>query len=160
MALVALLAADARVVARTFGLLESTGGRGYWSDALERLAEDVEVEPAATVVSLDWGFHPPLMVLTRTPRLLEPIWHIRRRAGPGLGWRHEGDADHLYLVHDPAYDRFGLGPDFLAQVAELPPGFAETRVYRDREGAVAFLAIRLTRPHRLFFQGRLRLVVH
>jgi hypothetical protein len=159
-ALVALLAADARVVARTFDLLEASGGRGYWSDALERFAEDVEVEPAATVVSLDWGFHPPLLLLTRTPRLLEPIWHIRRGAGPDRGWRHEGDADHLYLVHDSAYDRFGYGPDFLAQVAELPPGFAETRVYRDREGAVAFLAIRLTRPHRLFFQGRLRLSMH
>ena len=101
-------------------------------------------------MSLDWGFHPPLMVLTENPRLIEPFWHFRPGGRPDRGWHHRGDAGHVYLVHEPPYDRFGHGLDFLAQVAGLPPGVAETRAYRDREGAVAFLAIRLNRPHRLF----------
>ena len=110
-------------------------------------------------MSLDWGFHLPLMILTENPRLIEPFWHFRPSGRPDLGWHHRGDAGHVYLVHEPAYDRFGHGLDLLAQVAGLPPGVAETRAYRDREGAVAFLAIRLNRPHRLSFRDRLRLSV-
>ena len=155
----ALLASSVWLTARTFDLLEASGGRGYWSDALQRFAEEVEQQPEATVVSLDWGFHPPLMVLTENPRLIEPFWHFRPGGHPDHSWLHRGDARHLYLVHEPPYDRFGHGLDFLAQVAGLPPGVAETRAYRDREGAVAFLAIRLNRPHRLWFRDRLRLSV-
>jgi hypothetical protein len=155
----ALLASSVWMMARTFALLETSGGRGYWSDALERFAEEVEQQPEATVVSLDWGFHPPLMVLTESPGLIEPIWHLRPGGRPDRGWQRRGDAGDVYLVHEPPYDRFGIGLDFLEQVAVLPTGVAETRTYRDREGAVAFLAIRLTRPHRLFFRDRLRLSV-
>jgi hypothetical protein len=155
----ALLASDAWMVARTFDLLEASGGRGYWSNSLRRFAEEVERQPDATVVSLDWGFHLPLLMLTETPRLIEPFWHFRPGGRPDRDWRHRGDAGHFYLVHEAPYDRFGHGLDFLEQVAGLAPGVAETRAYRDREGAVAFLAIRLNRPHRLWFRDRLRLSV-
>jgi hypothetical protein len=62
-----LLTSNAWMMARSFDLLEASGGRGYWSDALHRFAEEVEHQPGATVVSLDWGFHPPLLMLTETP---------------------------------------------------------------------------------------------
>lgn len=159
LAFAALVASSAWMTARTLDLLEASGGRGYWSNALERFAEEVEHQPEATVVSLDWGFHPPLMLLTENPRLIEPFWHFRPGGRPDPGWHHRGDASHVYLVHRPPYDRFGAGLDFLAQVAGLPSGVAETRAYRDREGAVAFLAVRLNRPHRLWFRDRLRLSV-
>jgi hypothetical protein len=155
----ALLASGARMTARSFDLLEASGGRGYWSNALQRFAEEVEHQPDATIVSLDWGFHLPLLMLTEAPRLIEPFWHFRPGGRPDRDWHHRGDAGHLYLVHEPPYDRFRHGLDFLEQVAGLPPGVAETRAYRDREGAVAFLAIRLSRPHRLWFRDRLRLSV-
>ena len=37
-----ILASSSWMTVRTFELLEASGGRGYWSDALERFAEEVE----------------------------------------------------------------------------------------------------------------------
>ncbi len=76
------------MTARTFKLLEASGGRGYWSNALERFAEEVEHQPEATIVSLDWGFHPPLMMLTENPQAdraflaLPPGWPPGPRLAP------------------------------------------------------------------------------
>jgi hypothetical protein len=152
LALAAILAGNVLVVARTFDLIERTGGRGRWSDALTAVAREVEAEGTTRVVSLDWGFHEPLLFLTRRAELLQPIWRIPVAVRTRGEWRYEGGPRDLYLVHPAEYDLFGNGPPFLRaaeRLAEREPDAVEIRRYTDREGGLAFLSVRFARPHLL-----------
>jgi hypothetical protein len=149
--LAVLLAGQLRVAEATRALIERTGGRGRWSDAVREPARLLEEHPELRGVSLDWGLHEPLLFLTERARLVEPIWQLQQAARTGRRLRLSGSAGDLYLLHEPDYDLFGFGPRFLAAVRALGPGAAETRVYRDREGGVAFLGVRLTADHRIAF---------
>jgi len=154
---VSLLAASARVTALTLSEIAESGGRGRFSNALDAFAAEIEAEPAAVVVSLDWGFHEPLLFLTSFPdareRLLEPIWEIPRLLAHRRPWTHKGDASHVYLVHGPPYDLFGIGSKLLETAEELPTHFARVGLHRDREGGVAFYSIRFAAPHELVYTG-------
>ncbi|MBW2419506.1 MAG: hypothetical protein JRH19_13225, partial [Deltaproteobacteria bacterium] len=155
-----LVLSNVSVVARTEALVNQSGGRGRWSDALSRFAAEIDQRPAdapGTVVSLDWGFHEPLLFLTDRIQLVEPIWSIPHALRRGHPWAHEGDALTVYLVHDEPYDLFGLGPDFLSAVRTLPSDRVEIREHLDREGAVSFLSVRFLGPHRLVYSGRFSL---
>jgi len=156
-ALAALLLCNLLVIQRTQALMEATGGRGRFSHALDDFARSVDAEPDTSVVSLDWGFHEPLQLLTRRARLSEPIWEIPASLQRGVAWRHEADGRTLYLVHDAPYDLFGLGPDFLARARELPDEAVEIEAHRDREGEVAFYSVRITRPHLIVHGGRFQI---
>jgi len=145
-----LLLGNARVTARTYASLAETGGRGWWSDSLVQLANELRDDAGTRVVSLDWGFQEPLLFLTRAPALLEPIWALRRGHAD---WTFRGDARTLYLLHAPAYDRFGFGPRFLESTALLDPELVQLREHRDRAGEAAFLSVRLLRPHLLRYTG-------
>jgi hypothetical protein len=148
------------VVARTDSLVNRSGGRGRWSDALPRFALELEGHADAnpsTVVSLDWGFHEPLLFLTDRTLLLEPIWALPRALQRGRPWAHQGDAQTVYLVHDTPYDLFGLGPSLLTTARALPPEQVEIRPHRDREGEISFLSVRFLGPHQLLYTGRFSL---
>jgi hypothetical protein len=140
-------------VAQTRALIDATGGRGRWSAALGDVAREVE-EDGGEVVSLDWGFHEPLLFQTREAKLREAIWEIPQALRGGRAWGHTGDARTRYLVHDADYDLFGLGPLMLDLAAreglEVDPRL-------DGEGATAFHVVRVHRPHVLVFDGRFRL---
>ena len=151
---VLLLASQARVVAATLETIDETGGQGRWSGALTSFAAEIENEPDTTVVSLDWGFHEPLLFLTSKTNLVEAIWNIPRIVASGRAWAHAGDYDDVYLVHGPPYDLFGIGPGLLDVVRELPDHAADLRLHRDREGGVSFYSIRFAEPHDLVFDGR------
>jgi hypothetical protein len=140
---------------RTWQLIEDTGGRGRWTHALHTLAIS-EDRPQTQFVSLDWGFHEPLLILTRQARLEEPIWQLPRVLQRGTPWIHPGDADTIYLVHDEPYDLFGLGPLLLAAAREADEQ-VEVSAHLDGEGQLAFYAIRIPRAHRLIFDGRFRI---
>ncbi|MEN8181258.1 MAG: glycosyltransferase family 39 protein [Myxococcota bacterium] len=161
LALVWLLSSDARVIRDTYQLIERTGGAGRWTNATEDLAATLEADPRRRAISLDWGLHEPLFFLTRRARLLEPIWDFQRARRRGIPWRFAGRPGDLYLVHDRDYDRFGLGPRFLAAArrhAETDAGALEIRSHRDREGRIAFWSVRIDQEHELFYRrGRLRL---
>jgi len=149
----AVLAGQVQVELRTLDEIRATGGRGRWSDALARYAGELAAEPGASVVSLDWGFHAPLRFLAPNLDLREPVWQLRGAAA--LGAQLEGTPQTVYLVQDPRYRVFDLGQDLLAAAARLPEGAASVRAHADRTGDTAFLSVRIARPHRLVYRGRL-----
>jgi hypothetical protein len=156
LALTALVVSNLVVLARSEELINRSGGRGRWSDALSRFASEIDESPGAvptTVVSLDWGFHEPLLFLTDEALLLEPIWSIPRAHGRGRPWAHEGDAETIYLVHDEPYDLFGLSPSLLSTARGLPPERVAIRRHEDREGATSFLSVRFLGDHQLVYAG-------
>jgi hypothetical protein len=157
LALVALLASDVRVTLATDQLIAATGGRGRFSDALHAFARELEDDPSATAVALDWGFHEPLTFLTRRARSLEPIWAIPAALRAGRPWVHTGEPGHVYLVHDAPYDLFQLGPKFLAAARAVPRTGAQPRVeierHDARDGSAAFYSVRFTEPHQLVYTG-------
>jgi hypothetical protein len=142
------LAVDLRTLAEIRG-----GGRGRWSDALAGYARELAAEPGVPVVSLDWGFHAPLRFLAPQLDLREPIWALR--GGAGVGTRLDGAPGTVYLVQEPRYRVFDLGQHFLAAVGRLPEGAAAVRAHPDRSGETAFVSVRIARPHRLVYRGRL-----
>ncbi len=139
-------------IADTRALIEQTGGRGRWTHALTEFATVLERD-GGQAVSLDWGFHEPLLFLTRSADVREAIWEIPATLRSGRPWAHRGDAGTRYLVHDEATDLFGLGPRLL-EVARAQG--LEIDVHRDGEGAPAFYTVRVPRPHLLIFDGRFR----
>jgi hypothetical protein len=158
-ALALLLVSDVAVIASTRALIARTGGRGLWSDAIFELASELENEPGANAVSLDWGFHLPLLFLTESPTLLEPYWRIPDTIRSGRPWSLTGGPQSRYLVHDEPYDRFGYSPLFLEAVRALEPSRVEIRRHRDREGTVAFLSVRFSGVHRITLTRTGRFVV-
>jgi hypothetical protein len=107
-------------------------------------------------VSLDWGFHEPLLFLTTKRGLLEPIWNIPRLLARGRPWAHAGNEHHVYLVHDAPYDLFGFGPALL-ETARENDRVAEIRTHRDRLGDPAFYSVRFRAPHELVYTGSFEL---
>ncbi len=152
-ALVLVLASEARVTWQTREEIAETGGRGRWSNSLDAFAAEIGTDPDAVAVSLDWGFHEPLLFLTTKQSLIEPIWTIPQLLRLGRSWIHPGDANHRYLVREVPYDLFRLGPKLLATARELGPDLAEIRTHTDRRGDVAFYSVRFTAPHQLVFSG-------
>jgi hypothetical protein len=151
---------NAAVVRSTYALLEATGGRGRWTDALREPAAELEADPSRRGVSLDWGFHEPLLFLTRRAELVEPVWGIREAARAAGAWRFPGRAGDLYFVHDREYDLFGFGPGFLAAaraVGERNPGALEIRAHRDRDGGVAFHTVRFAGDHEITYRRTFRI---
>lgn len=152
-ALLAVVASQLWLVARTDALIERTGGRGRFSDAIQRFAAGVEPVADASVVSLDWGFHEPLLFLTERVPLHEPIWSIVPALAAGRAWHHDGDGATRYLVHEARYDLFGLGPKLLRSARRLPEERRTIEPWTDREGGTAFVSVRFPFPHRLVFNG-------
>lgn len=151
-ALLALVVASAiRVDLKTSAFIDATGGRGWWSDALDRLA--AELPPGTPVVTVDWGFAAPLRFAHPELAVEETTWRLAS-ARPRERVVLEGDADHVYLVHGRDYDALGFGPQLLDAVRALPDDTVEIRTLRDRQGHTAFYAIRLLRPHRLVHARR------
>lgn len=143
-----------RVVRHTLDVARETGGRGRWSHALVELADELADDPDAVVVSLDWGFHEPLLFLTDGPQLHEPFWNSRR---PGGRLQLEGDASHLYLVHEARHTLHRLGVHFLRSARAAEAAGVSVREHRSRDGDVAFVSVRIPWPHRIDFDGAFRI---
>ena len=151
--LVLVLASEAYVTWRTREEIAATGGRGRWSNSLDAFAREIEEDPDAVAVSLDWGFHEPLLFLTTKQALIEPIWTLHQLLRQGRPWVHPGDVNHHYLVRDAPYDLFQLGPKLLALARDLDPDRVEVRTHTDRQGDPAFYSVRFKGPHRLIYAG-------
>ena len=157
---VALVGANAELVRSTYALVEATGGRGRWTDALREPAAELEADRSRRGVSLDWGFHEPLLFLTHRAKLVEPFWGIREAVRAAGAWRFPGSAGDVYFVHEREYDLFGFGPGFLAAaraVGERRPDALEIRTHRDREGGVAFHSVRFARDHEITYERAFRI---
>jgi hypothetical protein len=147
---VALLG-SARVDARTLATLDETGGKGRWSDALDRLATSLPAE--SRVVALDWGFAEPLRFLTPERPVEEIIWRLRGPRRVPLVF--DGDAHTVYLLHQDRLAVFEHGAAFLRALEALPEGTVQIEPQRDRVGDTAFLAVRIAKPHRFDYRRSL-----
>jgi len=157
---IALAIANGIVIRDTYALIERSGGRGRWSDAIHEPARELEARPDTRGVSLDWGLHEPLLFLTRDAQLFEAVWEIGpavRRQGE---YRLRGAAGDLYLLHEGDYDLFGYGSRFLAAARRLEaraPGSAVIQEHTDREGRTAFFSVRVDREHEAVFRRTIRI---
>jgi hypothetical protein len=134
-ALVALLlGSQVAVLLATQRLIAETGGRGWWSDALNAFAREVEDRSDLTIVSLDWGFNEQLAFLTDGPALAEPFWALHPAT--------TRSADAVYLVHPPEYSLRGADQALLDEARRAGPERAEVRGWSDRQGRVAFYSLR------------------
>ena len=77
-----LIAGHLFAIQRTERLIQKTGGRGWWSNAMDEFCNEVKGRTDLTIVSLDWGFNEQLLFLTDGPRLSEPFWGC----GPAKNW--------------------------------------------------------------------------
>jgi len=118
--------------------IRETGGRGWWSDALNEFAREVKDRSDLTIVSADWGFNEQLAFLTDGPRLVEPFWtpHPPRPRS----------ADTIYLAHPPEYSLLGSDQTLLDEARRAGPERAEVRAWRDRQGQIAFYSLRFFEP--------------
>jgi hypothetical protein len=147
----AVLGGSLRIDLRTLETIHESGGRGRWSNALERFAR--ELPDDASVVSLDWGFHAPLRFTRPELQLEEPVWRMQGARGAGPGVSLLGDPQHVYLVQEPEYQVFDTGRALLEAVRGLPMGAVTVREHADGRGETAFHSIRFARSHHLVYHG-------
>ncbi len=121
---------------RTEQLIRETGGRGWWSTALEEFADEIATRSDVTVSSLDWGFNEQMEFWTRGVQVSEPYW----RAVFGLNSALPCDPQHVYLVHPPEFSLSPFGAKFMEYVAREYTN-AVVEPWRDRQGNVAFYSI-------------------
>ena len=121
-------------IAQTQSLIAASGGRGWWSDSIAELCHDVEDQRGLTLVSLDWGFNEQLLFLCDNQQFLEPLWS---------GQAVPASATSVYLVHPPAYALFPAGLAYCHALQRAYPKNITVRPYKDRQGNVAFYAVRL-----------------
>jgi hypothetical protein len=111
-------------------------------------------------ICLDWGFAETLRCEQRTRRVKEPFWQLRRsvraRRAP---WTHDGTPAHVYLIQPGRLAVFPYGAAFLDAIALLAPGSAEVERHADREGDLAFLAVRFPVPHRIAYRDGFEIVL-
>ena len=131
---VVVIVAHLLVIRQTQGLIEATGGRGHWSDSIEEFCNDVKDQRGLSIVSLDWGFNEQLLYLCNNKRLLEPIW---------CSQSVPASSKYVYLVHPPEYTVFPAGLEYYRALKRAYPHTISIRPYKDREGNVAFYAVRL-----------------
>ena len=68
-----------------------------------------------------------------------------------------GDRNTIYLVHEPPYDLFGYGGQFLRMLRVSDPERYDLREHRDRAGDLVFKSVRFDRTHELYFDGIFRI---
>jgi hypothetical protein len=153
------LYSNAVIVSKTQELIRDTGGKGRFSVALQNFAMEVDAGPDAEsieLVSLDWGFHEPLLFTTRNVKLREPIWALTSPTIVRAPYIANGGSRTIYLIHEEPYDLFGLGSPFLKALGASGTEHYRVREHLDGTGELAFKSIRLEHPHQLRFDGRFR----
>jgi hypothetical protein len=124
-------------IQRTGLLIQETGGRGWWSNALNDFCNDVKGRTDLTIVSLDWGFNEQLLLLTDGPHLSEPLWQM----APGKRLEFSLSSDTIYLIHPPEYILFPSATQVWDHLKATDSRRAMVRTYSDRGNQVAFYAI-------------------
>jgi hypothetical protein len=124
-------------IQKTGRLIQETGGRGWWSNALDEFCNDVKGRTDLTIVSLDWGFNEQLLFLTDGPCLSEPFWYL----APNEKLEFNLSPETIYLIHTPDYTFFTTVKQILEYLQPTDTRKAMVRAYSDRENQVAFYTI-------------------
>jgi len=133
-----LIAGHLFAIQQTGRLIQETGGRGWWSKAMDDFCNDVKGRTDLTIVSLDWGFNEQLLFLTDGPRLSEPLWQMTPDGKLGVN----PHPNTIYLIHSPEYTLYHSATRFLKNLQPTDSRRAMARAYVDRENQVVFYAIR------------------
>jgi len=156
-AALALAGSQLAQLERGFEQLVASGGKGRWSSALQRYADELASraagEPAPEIVALDWGLDLPLRYAHRSLRTQAPFWELWSNPPPRGAWRFDGNASHVYLVYDAPFSVFPYGRALLAAARALPAGRVAIRSHPDAEGDPAFLSLHFAGPHRLVYRA-------
>jgi hypothetical protein len=134
-----LFATQIHAIARTERLIAETGGRGRWSNALDRFCVENKDRSDLVIASLDWGFNEQVSFLTDRPQLVEPFWGFSRYHAelPGLPPRPQ----YIYLAHSPEYSLFKYDVSYLNEL-QTSSETVEIQPYSDRQGLAVFYTIR------------------
>jgi hypothetical protein len=133
-----LFATQVHAIARTQKLITETGGRGRWSNALDRFCADNRGRSDVVIASLDWGFNEQLAFLTDAPQLVEPFWAFRGYKGnlPSPPRRPQ----YIYLLHPREYSLFGYDVSYLDEV-QTSGEAVDIQPHSDRQGQVVFYTV-------------------
>ena len=113
---------------------DDTGGRGLWTNAIQAFCNDIKAEPDLGISSLDWGFNEQIGFLSDHRQLSEPIWR---------GQQLVRTSRCCYLTHPFDYTTARAGWEFYLAVRDAFRLTMSLHTYRDREGKVAFYALRV-----------------
>ncbi len=138
LAIAGVLVGHLLAIQKTQRLIQETGGRGWWSSALDAFAAEVRTRTDLTLVSYDWGFHESLAFLTDGPRLEEPIWDLLEGKRHPISTR----TNIIYLVHPPEYRFCPLSTEVFKLAYRRNLQEVLIREYKDRQGETVFYTIR------------------
>lgn len=126
-------------------LLQRTGGRGVWSEAIYQLVAEADAHPERTIVCMDWGFNANLLSLTKNSVRTLRNYETTRRSPEQLAELF--NAQHTFLLHAPEYTYVaGAREDFFRAV-EFAQGTVDTlRVFHQREGQPVAYLVNVSRP--------------
>jgi len=157
--IILVLAGNLYVDARTLLTINRTGGKGRWSEALHLFADELKNTSDAVVVSLDWGFHGQLSFANVPATLLEPIWIMPQIQRQSAELIFTGTPQHIYLIYEPKYAYFPYRIPFLNAIHSLPPNLVTVDRHNDRQGDPAFISVRISRPHRIIYNGSFQISI-
>jgi hypothetical protein len=133
-----LLAGHGFALQKTRRLIQETGGRGRWSNAMNEFCQEIRNQTNLTVISLDWGLNEQIEFLTDGPRLSEPFWRLK----PPEKFQFDFSTNVVYLVHPPKYTFYTCALQIFDNLQPTEFRKAQIRAFTDRENQVAFYAIR------------------
>lgn len=133
-----LFATQVHTITRTEKLITETGGRGRWSNAVDRFCADNKDRSDVVIASLDWGFNEQLAFLTDAPQLVEPFWAFPAYKGnlPPLPPR----SHYIYLVHSPEYSLFRYDVSYLQELQTSGEN-VDIQPHSDQQGQIVFYTI-------------------
>jgi hypothetical protein len=136
-------------------ILSQTGGVGFFSDAINSLAQDLEQPGTPQPLAMDWGFRRNLQVLTQDR--VDPLEWFTYSTPPGPefeGYMREliqRYPDALYLFHAPEFTAYRGHREIFEEVAyryHLSPVL--WKGYTQRDGKPVYQVYTLKTTPRLF----------
>ena len=122
--------------------LAQSGGQGFFSDAINTLANDLEQADKTRIAALDWGFARNLQILTRGRLKIEEYFTYTSQPGEEIESLMDKlvvQPDLLYLVHAPRITAFPGYKELFEKMAYrhgLTPVLWKS--YSQRDGAPVF----------------------
>jgi hypothetical protein len=138
-----LLAMASKEAVDYHAMLEESGGRGVWSDAIFEIIAEADRRADKTFVCLDWGFNANLLSLTKNRVHTIRNYETTRRTPEGLAQLFTGE--HLFVLHAEGSTYVpGARDDFLRAVKEAAAEVDTVRVFHHRAGdpVAYFLSVR------------------
>ncbi len=145
--LLVLMLAMARPIIDYHQLLQRTGGRGVWSDAIYEIVAEADQHPERTSVCMDWGFNANLLSLTKQPVRTIRNYETTRRTPQQLAQLF--DSTHVFLLHAPEYTYVGgAREDFFEAVEQARAKVDTLRVFHQREGQPVAYLLSVSKPQK------------